>query len=187
MNALAHHIPRLETERLVLRQPKADDIPALTEFYVSERSRYAAGHMHRARAWMMAVSILGHWQVRGYGLWAVTANGDDTALGMVGPYYPDGRPEKEIGWVLFASAEGKGIAFEAAQAALQHARNALGWTDIVSYIDAANERSIALAERLGATVDATAGQPNPDNPCLVFRHPKPGMTEDIPTPERTGQ
>ena len=180
-------IPTIETERLVLRQPKADDIPALTEFYVSERSRYAGGHVHRARAWMIAVSILGHWQVRGSGHWAVTAKGNDTILGIVGPCYPAGRPEKEIGWVLFASAEGKGIAFESAQAALQHARNTLGWTDIVSYINTANERSIALAERLGATVDATAVQPNPDNPCLVFRHPKPEMTEPAATPGKTSQ
>ena len=174
--------PTIETERLVLRKPKADDISALTEFHVSERSRYAGDPVHRARALMDTDSIFGHWQVCGYGPWTVTAKGDDTTLGMFGPFYPDGRPENEIGWVLFASAESKGIAFESAQAAFPHAGNALSRTDIANHIDAANECSIALAERLDATVDATAEQPKPDNPCLVFHYPKSGMT-----PERTGR
>ncbi|WP_424976273.1 GNAT family N-acetyltransferase [Dinoroseobacter sp. S124A] len=161
----------LTTERLTLRPPCPADVPALTEFYRSERSQYAGGHVPHAKAWSNAVAMLGHWQVRGYGLWAVTETGDDRALGLVGPYYPDGRPETELGWVLFAAAEGRGIAQEAALAARADARSRLGWSEIVSYIDARNTRSIALAERLGARLDETAPQPKPDDPCLVFRHP----------------
>lgn len=161
----------LETERLVLRRPAACDVPALTAFYRSERSQYSGGHVPHARAWSNAVAMLGHWEARGYGLWAVTEKGDDAALGLVGPYFPDGRPETELGWVLFEQAEGKGIAYEAARAARDHARSHLGWTEIVSYIDKRNARSIALAQRLGAALDPDAPQPNPDDPCLVFRHP----------------
>ena len=47
----------------------------------------------------------------------------------------------------------------------------LGWTTCVSYIDPANRRSIALAERLGAQEDTTA--PKPDAYCRVYRHPGP--------------
>ncbi len=43
---------------------------------------------------------------------------------------------------------------------------------LVSYIDPRNERSIRLAERLGARLDPRAAQPE-DDPCLVFRHPGP--------------
>lgn len=163
----------LETDRLVLRQPAPKDMDAMTEFYVSERSQYAGGYVIRPRAWSNGAMILGHWQVRGFGLWAVTKKGDDTALGMVGPYYPDGWPETEIGWVLFEGCEGKGYAGEAATAAIADARNRLGWTDIVHYIAPENARSIRLAEKLGATVDANATPPKPDVPCLVYRQPKP--------------
>ncbi|WP_417525273.1 GNAT family N-acetyltransferase [Marinovum sp.] len=164
---------RLETERLVLRPPEARDVPALTEFYVSERSRYAGGNVPRAKAWSNAAAMLGHWQIRGYGLWAVTLRGDDTAIGLVGPYYPDGRPETEIGWELFDGAEGHGYALEAARAAVKDCRERLGWTEIVHYIAPENTRSIALAERLGAYLDVDAPQPKPDFPCLVYRQPKP--------------
>lgn len=163
---------RLETDRLVLRRPEPRDVPALTEFYLSERSQYAGGFVHHSRAWGNAVVILGHWQIRGYGLWAVTDKGDDTALGMVGPYYPDGRPETEIGWLLFDGTEGRGIAEEAARATIRDARDRLGWTEIVHYIAPENSRSIALAERLGAALDTDAAQPLPDRHSLVYRHPR---------------
>lgn len=166
----------LETDRLHLRPPAIRDVPALTDFYVSERSQYAGGHVPRARAWSNAAAMLGHWQVRGYGLWAVTEKDEDTALGLVGPYYPDGRPETEIGWVLFEAAEGRGIAAEAARATITDARQRLGWTEIVHYIAPENARSIALAERLGATLDTDAVQPNPDAPCLVYRQPNPELS-----------
>lgn len=162
----------LTTDRLTLRPPNPGDVAALTEFYISERSQYAGGHVPHSKAWGNAVAMLGHWQVRGYGLWAVTVTGDDTALGMVGPYFPDGRPERELGWVLFDGAEGRGIAYEAALTARDAAWQMPGWSDIVSYIDPRNTRSIALAERLGAVLDPHAVQPKPDDvPCLVFRHP----------------
>lgn len=170
MTSCDTHIPGLETERLRLRPPTASDVPAAIEFYVSERSKYAGGHVPRFRAWTNATALLGHWAVRGYGLWAVTEKDDDTALGLVGPYYPDGWPEHEIGWVLFDGAEGRGIAGEAARAAIADARTRLGWAEIVSYIAPENTRSIRLAERLGAVRDPDAIVPKPEDPCLVFRH-----------------
>lgn len=166
----------LSTDRLILRPPAPTDIPTMTEFYVSERAQYAGGHVIRPRAFSNACAILGHWQVRGYGLWAVTEKGSDQALGLVGPYYPDGWPETEIGWVLFDGAEARGFAFEAAQAAIADARTRLGWTDIVHYIAPENIRSIALAEKLGARLDPDAQQPKPEGGALIFRQPRGGDT-----------
>ena len=102
----------------------------------------------------------------------MTAKGDDTILGLVGPNFPEGWPETEIGWILLDGAEGRGIAFEAAQAAIADARARLGWTTIVHYIRKANARSIALAERLGATVDPDAALPRTDAPAWVYRQPE---------------
>lgn len=161
----------IPTDRLILRPPAPSDLPALTAFYMSERSRLTGGHVPRTQAWLKSVAMLGHWTARGYGLWAVTAKEDGAFLGLVGPFYPDGWPEHELGWILMPEAEGRGIAFEAATAARAHARATLGWDQIVSYINAANIRSIALAERLGAVLDQSAAQPNPDAPCHVYRHP----------------
>ena len=161
----------LTTDRLTLRRPGPQDAEAITEFYISERSAMAGGHVPRPQAWRNYAYTLGHWQARGYGLWAVTRKGDDRIIGLVGPYFPEGWPETEIGWLMFDGAEGHGYAFEAAKATIADARNRLGWTDIVHYIAHGNDRSVALAKRLGATEDPQARIPNPDKPCHVFRQP----------------
>lgn len=105
-------------------------------------------------------------------MWAVTAKGDDTCLGLIGCWYPEGWPEKEIGWLLWPQAEGHGFGFEAATAARSHAYAEFRWTTAVSYIDHENARSIALARRLAATRDHDAATPR-DADCGVYRHPAP--------------
>jgi len=161
----------IETDRLILREPGGQDVRALTEFYTTERSGMAGGNVSYAEAVTRAYAMLGHWVHRGYGFFTITDKIDGQAIGMAGPYYPPGRPETEIGWVLFDGAEGNGYATEAAKATISFARNTLGWRDIVHYIDVKNARSVAVAVRLGAFHDPAAQQPKPDHPCLVYRHP----------------
>ena len=164
----------LRTERLTLRRPAARDWPAWRAFFESERSRAHGGPRELGQSWRRFAGTLGHWEFHGFGLWAVTLTGDDTALGLIGGFYPADWPEKEIGWmILSADAEGKGIAHEAATAAIDHAYTVWNWPTAVSYISHDNTRSIALAERLGARLDADAPNPRPDSPCLVYRHPNP--------------
>ncbi len=130
--------------------------------------------MDEAKAWRAFGHIIGMWVMRGYGQFVYCLKGSDEALGMVGPWHPVDWPEREIGWhVWTAEAEGKGYAFEAASAARDYAFGALGWDTAVSYIDPANDRSIALALRLGARRDTEAATPHPEEPTLVYRHPKP--------------
>ena len=165
-------IPVLETERLVLRGPKAADADDYVSFMMSKRSEFVGGHLARDKAWRAFTTEIGHWLIRGYGMWSVTMKGDDTCIGYVGPWCPEGWPEQEIGWLVYDAAEGKGIAHEAAVAARAWAYAELGWTSAVSYIDRPNKRSIALAERLGCTRDRSAATPEDDD-CLVYRHPRP--------------
>jgi RimJ/RimL family protein N-acetyltransferase len=93
-------------------------------------------------------------------------------VGEVGLFHPPSYPEAEIGWTVMAEAEGRGLAQEAARAVRAFSYGTLGLRTLVSYIDPRNERSIRLAERLGARLDPRAAQPE-DDPCLVFRHPGP--------------
>lgn len=165
-------IPVLETERLVLRGPRAADAYGYVAFMMSKRAEFVGGHIERDKAWRAFAVEVGHWLIRGFGMWAVTEKGDDTCLGYVGAWFPEGWPEHEIGWSLWEQAEGRGIAEEAAVAARAYAYRTLGWTTAVSYIDRSNQRSIALAERLGCTRDRSAATPG-DEDCLVYRHPRP--------------
>lgn len=164
----------LSTARLTLRQPHADDWPAFWAFFQSDRSTGVGGPLPLGTAWRHFAAELGHWQIFGYGMWTVTRTGDDTAIGMIGPWTPIDWPEHEVGWMIFdASAEGTGIATEAAKAAIAHAFGTLGWDTIVSYVAPGNDRSARLAEKLGAVHDTTAPVPDRYPDTIVYRHPKP--------------
>ncbi|UXU73899.1 MULTISPECIES: GNAT family N-acetyltransferase [unclassified Paracoccus (in: a-proteobacteria)] len=164
--------PVLTTPRLVLRAPQAADWPVWRDFARSERAAWVGGPLRaEGQAWRAFGHIIGHWVLRGFGMFTVTERDSGAALGAVGPWFPDGWPEPELGWTLWDPAvEGRGIAQEAALAAREFAARKLGWTTAVSYILPANHRSAALARRLGATPDPAAAHPGTE-PCQVWRHP----------------
>ncbi len=166
--------PPLVTARLVLRPPAPRDWDAFHDFMMSDRSTAFGSHKNLGRAFRAFAAEIGHWQIFGYGMWAVTRQGDDTCLGLVGPWTPPDWPEREVGWMILSpAAEGTGIATEAARAAISHAYDVLGWESVVSYIGPENHRSIRLAEKLGARLDPAAPQIDAASPVLVYRHPRP--------------
>lgn len=167
-------IMSLTTDRLALRQPTAADWEPAAAFMTSPRAEYVGGSSDRGAVWRSFAHVVGHWVLRGYGMFVFCEKGDARPLGMVGPFFPESWAEPEIGWSVWSPAhEGKGYAHEAALAARRFAYDRLGWTTAISYIDPSNTRSIRLAERLGATVDPAVAHPFGDAPCTVYRHPGP--------------
>lgn len=166
-------IPVIDTPRLRLRGPALPDFDAMAAFMASDRSRFVGGPAGRTIAWRGFCHATGHWVHRGYSFFVMADRETDRALGMVGPWFPEGWPEREIGWQVWdAETEGKGLAFEAAQAARRYTYETLGWTTAISLIVEGNDRSEALARRLGAVhegnfVHETFG------PSRIFRHPGP--------------
>ncbi|MEM6823480.1 MAG: GNAT family N-acetyltransferase [Pseudomonadota bacterium] len=158
-------IPEIETERLRLRLPRASDLPDHIAFRGSERAKGVGGPYDAASSVHHLEGIIGQWQLRGYGRWMVADKETDAPLGLVGIYHPEDWPEPEIGWSLYAAAEGKGIALEAATATRHYAYGTLKWTRIVSLIMPDNIRSIRLAERMGCTK------------TLPFQHPEFGQLD----------
>ncbi|WP_298298181.1 GNAT family N-acetyltransferase [uncultured Litoreibacter sp.] len=167
--------PTLETERLILRAPKAADVDAYAALFASERSQYIGGPKNGEDAWEDFSYEIGHWAMRGFGYFTITRKGSDDPIGGVGHHDQPWDPEKEIGWFIFDEKdEGQGLAFEAAKACVDHAWNVLKWDTFVSYVDPRNAASIKLAERLGAVHDPDAKFPHPLKTWgLVYRHPKP--------------
>lgn len=163
----------IETQNLTLRRPEARDIDAIVAFFMSNRAVTLGGPFALGPAWRIGATVLGHWAIRGFGLFAVTRKGDDKTIGLIGPWYPVDWPETELGWTILADdLEGTGVAHEAAKAARTYAFDVLNWTTAVSYIKAANARSIALAKRLGAELDPAAALPDSFTaiPHVVYRH-----------------
>lgn len=144
-------IPELETERLRLRLPRMDDFETFAAFRASERSNGVGGPYDRATSFHHLAGIVGQWQLRGYGRWLVADKTTDEPYGIAGIYHPEDWPEPELGWSIFAPAEGRGMAHEAARATRDFVYRTLGWDRIVSLITDGNARSIRLAERMGCT------------------------------------
>ncbi|MEM1101240.1 MAG: GNAT family N-acetyltransferase [Pseudomonadota bacterium] len=162
----------IETERLILRKPDGSELSAVQDFYETDRSRFVGGPAPRPDSWRKAAMFFGHWNLRGYGLFTVIRKDQDRAIGLIGPWYPEGWADHEIGWHIWrAEDEGQGFATEAGRAALGWARETLGWTRVVSYIAEGNAASIAVAERMGAQLDPAAAHPS-TGPCLVYVHPE---------------
>lgn len=170
MTRLCVDIPVVETDRLVLREPRESDLEAHVAFMTGDRSRFVGGPVDRSQAVRGFMSMVGHWVFRGYGLWVMALKTDDTPIGRIGFIYPDGWDEPEIGWHVYDGHEGQGYAFEAAKAALPVGSAKFGLDGVISYVAPGNARSIALAERLGATVERERELLGAT--CRVYRHPK---------------
>jgi RimJ/RimL family protein N-acetyltransferase len=145
----------LDTPRLVLRAFRADDLDAYARMCAdAEVMRHLRGRpIDRGEAWREMALWLGHWTLRGYGTWAVEARDTRALVGRIGLHYPEGWPDREVGWMLAREVWGRGYAAEGAHAAMAYAFGTLGWSRVISLIHPDNERSKRLAARLGMRVE----------------------------------
>lgn len=163
-------LPRLETARLVLRAPTMADFEAYRAILMSDRAVHMNGPLDRRDAWLDFAQCVANWQLRGHGLFVITAKDNGETLGFTLVCLEYGDREPELGWFLLADAEGRGVAFEAAEAVKAHALDQLRLDSLVSYIDEDNTRSVRLAERLGARLDPVATAELGEAGAGVWRH-----------------
>jgi RimJ/RimL family protein N-acetyltransferase len=141
---------RLETDRLILRMFQDSDLDAYAEMCGDQEvMRYLlSGPMDRSEAWRNLAMVVGHWGLRGFGLWAVEERDSGAMVGRVGCWQPEGWPGLELAWTLRRPYWGRGYATEAARAALDVAFSALGQNHVISMIHPENSPSIRVAQRL---------------------------------------
>jgi RimJ/RimL family protein N-acetyltransferase len=144
-------IPRLDTERLLLRGFEQRDLDAYAAITADpEVMRYMGrGPFDRDEAWREIALYLGHFDLRGYTHWALELRETGQLVGRCGPWFPEGWPELEVGWLLGREHWGKGYATEAGAAALDFAWRELGAERVISLVLPGNERSARVASRLG--------------------------------------
>ena len=161
----------LETERLVLRQFQEQDWKDLHEYYRdAEATRFTVGRVFsEGETWRTLSSMIGHWQLRGFGPYAVEARATGRVLGTVGFWYPNDWPGPEIKWALAPEYWGKGFASEAARAVQLAGREHLPSISLISFIHEANQPSIRLATAVGAGYE-TAVQFRGSR-WEIYRHP----------------
>lgn len=162
----------LETERLILRPFRDADLDAWAAIVADpEVMRFMDGPRDRARAWRDMAFCLGHWALRGYGLWAVEEKARGALIGRIGLIDPEGWPGLELGWLVARSHWGRGLATEGARAALAHTFETLDAGHVISLIMPDNGPSIRVAEKLGARFEREATVE--DWRALVYRIDRP--------------
>jgi len=170
---MKYRIPlAIKTERLKLRSFKEEDWQDLRAYYSdADCMQYTTG---RALAdweiWRKVATMIGHWEIRGFGPYAMERLDNSKVIGVAGMWYPLEWPEPEIKWGLAKAYWGMGYAKEAAEALRLMAIEHLPEYDLISLISKGNVSSIKLAESLGAVYEKTI--PFRDGEALIYRHKK---------------
>lgn len=151
-------VPVVDTPRLMLRPWRDDDVDPYAAMCADPEVMRHMGDgstLTREDAWRQMAMFIGHWQLRGFGMWAVEERETQRFIGRVGLHQPEGWPGLEVGWMLARDTWGCGYATEAGRASLDHAWNVVGAQHVISVIAPDNVASLRVAERLGETPEGT--------------------------------
>jgi RimJ/RimL family protein N-acetyltransferase len=169
--------PRLETERLILRQFRKDDFrPYHAIVGDPEVMRYFGGvGMSAEDTWRRIASAAGSWVLIGMGGWAVERRDTGRMIGILSLFNawrdlePNFGEEPEMGWIIAKEEHGQGLASEACRAVLGWAETNLAPTPIWAIIAPENAPSVRVAEKLG--FEQLRETNYRGSPTLVFKRP----------------
>ncbi len=149
-------VPVIETPRLLLREFSNEDFEGYARICADPHMMQYIGEgrpLLREEAWRSLAFFLGHWRLRGFGLWAVVEKSSRQFIGRIGFYQPDGWPGFELGWFVDRRVWGRGLATEGAKAVLPLASSTYGQSHVISLIHPENAASIRVAEKIGETYE----------------------------------
>ena len=147
--------PKIETERLVLRELTSADVEWYLEHFSKPEIAHGSGYPPpadlEAAKEEFDMYILGPWK-EGSGLrWGITLKDSNELIGSCGFYKWEKDPHRkaEIGYDLSPAHWGEGIMREALQAIIRYGFEKMDLNRITLLVISYNDRSIRLAERLG--------------------------------------
>jgi RimJ/RimL family protein N-acetyltransferase len=168
-------ITAVETSRLLLRVPELADAEALMGImWDPQVVAQKQVTLHEPPGGLdLAVrntnDMRQQWERRGYGQWCVIEKATGEVIGVVGFYHPQGEwPGVDLGWVLHRSRWGRGLATEAAGAAVAWAWEHTQIDRIVSLIAPDDLRSIGVATKIGERFGHADSDPVHGEPMHVY-------------------
>lgn len=153
---MSRTVPTINTPRVTLRAMRAEDFPRFAELWMTPpvEAKVLGEPRSKAQSWDAFLRIAGHWQIVGFGQWAIQLRGAKPMAGQTGFFFgsrglgDDFDPFPEAGWLLDPARQGAGIGLEAARAAHDwFDRVVAGRT--VCMIQPDNTPSLVIAEALG--------------------------------------
>lgn len=121
-----------------------------------------------AAAEAMAAGPLAMYRDYGYGPYRVALKDSDEAIGICGLFRRPSLHDPDIGFALLPAYCGKGYAFEAARAVLEHARSGLGLARLVAIVSPGNATSIGLIEKLGLRFERQVRMPGSETDISLY-------------------
>lgn len=164
----------LSTARLILRQIEERDVPDIAKMNADPDVMLFIGDgatKTDEENWRFCAVLLGHWALRGYGMYVMEEKSTGAFAGLVGLHYPPSYPSAELGWRLPRHQWGKGYAEEAASVVRDHAFER-GMSEILHLIQEKNTRSVDLAKKLGAEFSHRAIIDGDDECIFVTKNPR---------------
>jgi|HubBroStandDraft_1064217.scaffolds.fasta_scaffold360261_1 RimJ/RimL family protein N-acetyltransferase len=156
----------LDTERLVLRPLRPDDLDALAALHAEPSFwQYPLGRgQTRAETEKFLGRVLESYTGLGLGLQAVVERRSEALAGWAGlsvpSFLPEILPAVEVGWRLGSTWRGQGYATEAGAAWARCGFESLELDRIVSIFEPANERSGRVMAKLGFELDRVTTYPD---------------------------
>lgn len=150
----------VQTERLTLRPFTDEDAPAHVALYADpDVTRFLPGGPFApdavaARSARSRARFAEHWAQYGWGVWAVVDRATGGLIGHCGLNHLPEHPDVEVLYALSRAAWGRGLATEAAGAALAHGFGAVGLPRIVAVTKPEHVASRRVMERLGMAYEA---------------------------------
>jgi len=147
----------IETVRLRLRKPCLADFEDLCTLWADPVvTRFITGQpFPRRQTWQTLLSLVGHWELYGYGGWILEDKATAQSVGQIGfQRFVRGLDASrealpEAGWVLASSVHGRGFGSEAVAALLAWGDEHLEAAHTVAIVDPANTASLRIAAKFG--------------------------------------
>lgn len=144
----------LETPRLLLRHLEPGDLPALARLYADpDIRRYFPDGTRTVEETEgeLEFFLRGHPRHPSLGLWATIEKNTGAFVGRCGllPWEIDGRLEVELAFLIDKSRWREGLATEAAEGIMSHARSTLQLQRLICLITPGNTASVRTATRVG--------------------------------------
>jgi ribosomal-protein-alanine N-acetyltransferase len=141
---------RLTTERLVLRPPTLDDLPAWHAIYLdAEEVWYGAPRSSLDENRTRLERQIAHREQHGFGMCAVELAASGETIGTAGLQHLEGGPEIEVGYRFLKEHWGHGYATESAQASIDFGFDEVGLDRIVAVALETNIASRRVLEKCG--------------------------------------
>lgn len=143
----------LETDRLRLRRISVDDAEFILRLlnepsFIQNIGDRGVRTIEDARAYILNGPVASY-EKFGFGLWLVEQKESSLPIGMCGLLKRDVLEHVDIGYALVPEFWSKGYALESASAVMSYAREKLGANQVLAVVNADNQSSIRLLEKMG--------------------------------------